>query len=48
MTLFGSSNKEHITENLGGVGWDMNNEDIKNMQKNYNGQIFVSDAIPLG
>ncbi len=48
VTLFGSSNKEHITENLGGVGWDMNNEDIKNMQKNYNGQIFVSDAIPLG
>lgn len=48
VTLFGGSEKEHIDENLGGIGWRMSDDDIEVMREDYNGQIFESDAVPLG
>ncbi len=47
ITLFKSSNKNHIDKNLLWIWWKMKKEDIENLRKNYKWQIFVSDAVVL-
>jgi len=38
---------KHIEENLGAVGWQMEEEDIERLRKGFPGQRDVSDAVPL-
>jgi diketogulonate reductase-like aldo/keto reductase len=47
VTLFKSSNLEHIEENLGWVWWNLNKEDIKDLKDNFSAKVEKSDTIPL-
>ncbi len=47
VTLFKSSSEKHIDENLKALGWTMEKSDIELLRKNYPGQCFISDAVPL-
>lgn len=48
ITLSKMSHIEHIKENLGSLGWQMEKEDIEEMRKEFPDQEEVSDAVPLG
>ncbi len=48
VTLAKTRNSAHLKENLGGVGWQMDKEDIEKLRVEYPEQIFVSDVVPLG
>lgn len=48
LTLFKSSNIEHITENLGAVGWEMDQEDVEELKMNFIIQLDRSNAVRLG
>lgn len=41
------SSVSHIKENLGALGWGMEEEDIERLKKEFPGQMDVSDAVPL-
>ena len=43
-----SRDKNHLEENLGGLGWQMEQGDIEKLSLEFPGQLFVSDAVPLG
>jgi len=48
VTLFKSSNTEHIDQCLTALDWKMSKEDVENISKNFSHTIDVSDAVPLG
>ena len=47
VTLSKTSNIEHLKENLGAIGWNMENEDVERLRTEYPDQRNVSDALPL-
>jgi diketogulonate reductase-like aldo/keto reductase len=48
LTLSKTRSIEHLQENLGAVGWEMNPEDIERLRKEYPSQKNISDVVPLG
>ncbi|MBU2575703.1 aldo/keto reductase [Patescibacteria group bacterium] len=48
VTISKSSNFEHLKENLGAVGWEMEQEDVKRISQEYPNQEDVSNTVPLG
>ena len=46
-TLVKTSNPEHLKENLGALGWQMENKDIEKLRDEFPGQQNLSDTIPL-
>lgn len=47
VTIAKTSSIEHLEENLGAIGWDMDKEDIERIRQEFPGQEAVSDAVPL-
>jgi diketogulonate reductase-like aldo/keto reductase len=47
VTIPKTSNIEHLEENLGAVGWQLPQEDMDNLTKNFPGQYIESDRVPL-
>lgn len=47
VTLSKTHRLEHLTENLGAIGWDLEAEDVERIREQYPGQITVSDTVPL-
>jgi len=41
------SNPQHLDENLGALGWEMEKEDIEQLRNEFPDQQDVSDAVPL-
>ncbi len=48
LTLAKTSNINHLKENLGGIGWEMNKKDIEKLRTNFPGQKYISDTVALG
>jgi diketogulonate reductase-like aldo/keto reductase len=48
ITLAKTRSIEHLKENLGAIGWQMESADIEELRKEYPGIQLVSDAVPLG
>ena len=48
VTIAKSSKIEHLKENLGAIGWEMDKEDIEKLRTGFPDQKFVSDTMPLG
>ncbi len=48
ITLSKTRSPDHLNENLGALGWNMEKEDIEKLRKEYPGQKLVSDVVPLG
>jgi diketogulonate reductase-like aldo/keto reductase len=47
VTLFKSSDKKHILENLWWVGWNLDKDDLENLRNNFSAKVEKSDTIPL-
>lgn len=47
VTLTKTSSPAHFDENLGGVGWEMEPEDIERLRREFPEQTIVSDSVPL-
>ena len=47
VTLSKTSNINHLMENLGAVGWGMENSDVETLRASFPGQQAVSDVAPL-
>ena len=47
-TIAKTRDKGHLEENLGALGWNMEQNDIEKLGLEFPGQIIVSDAVPLG
>jgi diketogulonate reductase-like aldo/keto reductase len=47
VTLSKMRDKNHIEENLGAIGWNLEKEDIELLRHEYPNQKDVSDAVPL-
>lgn len=47
VTLSKTRSAEHLKENLGAIGWKMDEEDIDKLRNNYPNQEAVSDTVPL-
>lgn len=47
VTLSKTSNPEHLHENLGALGWLMEDDDIERIRNEFPDQQLVSDAVPL-
>ena len=47
VTLSRTRNVDHLKENLGAIGWSMEEEDIEKLRKEYPNQQAVSDTVPL-
>jgi diketogulonate reductase-like aldo/keto reductase len=48
VTLSKSTSPEHLRENLGAVGWQMEKADAEKLKEKFEDQIAVSDVVPLG
>jgi len=48
VTIVKSRDKKHLEENLGGLGWQMEQGDIEKLSLEFPGQVIVSDAVSLG
>ncbi|MCD5380597.1 aldo/keto reductase, partial [Candidatus Gracilibacteria bacterium] len=48
VTIFKSSDERHILEDLGGIGWKLADEEMKDLKENFGTIIEQSDVIPLG
>lgn len=48
LTLSKTRNVAHLHENLGALGWTMEEEDIERIRKEYPDQKNISDVVPLG
>lgn len=48
ITLSKTRHVDHLNENLGALGWEIDKEDIERLRKEYPDQKFISDAVPLG
>lgn len=46
-TIAKSSDIEHLKNNLGAVGWQMNENDIESLRNNFPNQKFISDTAPM-
>lgn len=47
VVLAKTTKREHLQENLGGVGWSMEHQDVQRLRQEFPGQEEVSDAVPL-
>lgn len=47
VTISKMRHREHLEENLGSLGWQMDEEDIEKLRRQFPGQKVVSDAVPL-
>ena len=47
VTISKTRNPEHLKENLGAIGWNMEKEDIEKLRNEFPNQINISDLIPL-
>lgn len=47
VTISKTSSLDHLHENLGAIGWTMEEEDIERIRKDFPDQKFLSDAVPL-
>lgn len=47
VTISKTTNIEHLKENLGAIGWNMEKEDIEKLRAEYPDQQDVSDTLPL-
>jgi diketogulonate reductase-like aldo/keto reductase len=47
VTIAKTSNVNHLKENLGAVGWLMEDDDIERIREDFPNQEMVSDAVPL-
>ncbi len=47
VTISKTSSIEHLMENLGAIGWNMETEDVERIRKEFPDQKLVSDAVPL-
>lgn len=47
VTISKMRNPDHIEENLGALGWQMEKSDIEKLRNEFPGQQTVSDAVPL-
>lgn len=47
VTLSKTRSEEHLKENLGAIGWQMEKEDVEKLDKEYPSQEDVSDTVPL-
>lgn len=47
VTISKTSNPEHLKENLGAIGWQMDEADIERIRSEFPDQQGVSDAVPL-
>jgi diketogulonate reductase-like aldo/keto reductase len=47
VTLSKTSTIEHLEENLGAVGWQIDKEDIEDLRKNFPNQVKVPEKLPL-
>lgn len=48
VTLAKTRNSKHLEENLGGIDWYMEKEDIEKLRNEFPDQVDVSSVIPLG
>lgn len=48
VAIFKASQREHIQENLGAIGWAMDKEDIEKLRSDFPQQLDISDTVPLG
>jgi diketogulonate reductase-like aldo/keto reductase len=48
VTIVKTRSLDHLKENLGGLGWKMETEDIALLRESFPEQVEVSDVIPLG
>jgi len=47
VTLIKTTNVDHLQEGIGAVDWEMEKEDIEKLRKEFPGQQFISDTVPL-
>jgi diketogulonate reductase-like aldo/keto reductase len=47
VTLSKMGHKEHLMENLGALGWEMEAEDIEKLRTEFPDQQNISDSVPL-
>lgn len=47
VTISKTTTKEHLLENLGGVGWEMESNDVERLRKEFPNQESISNAVPL-
>ena len=47
ITLSKTRNKSHLDENLGAIGWAMEQTDIERLRNEFPDQEEISDAVPL-
>ncbi len=47
MTISKMRKHEHLRENLGAIGWEMDSQDVERLRFAYPGQKDVSDSVPL-
>lgn len=47
VTISKMRKKEHLEENLGALGWEMDSQDIEKLRSEYPGQKDLSDSVPL-
>lgn len=47
VTLVKASSSDHLSENLGAIGWEMEKDDIEKLRNEFPDQQFVSDTVPL-
>lgn len=48
ITLSKTRHVDHLNENLGAIGWEMDKSDIERLRKEYPNQQIISDTVPLG
>lgn len=48
VTIAKTRKLEHLEENLGAIGWRMENEDIEKLHQEFPNQVEISDVLPLG
>ncbi len=48
ITIAKSSNIEHLKDNLGAIGWSIEDDDIELLRKEFPEQKFISDTVALG
>jgi diketogulonate reductase-like aldo/keto reductase len=47
VTLTKTSAIEHLKENLGSIGWEMEKDDVEKLRNEFPDQKFISDSVPL-
>jgi diketogulonate reductase-like aldo/keto reductase len=48
VTLAKTRDPKHLEENLGALGWQMEQEDIERLRNEFPDQVNISDVVPLG